>query len=495
VKPMNKTNSTIQQKLMRIVLLTSGLVVFLTCTAFVTYQYFTFKQSAKSQLSTLGEIVAANSTAALAFEDSTAAIETLNALKAEKHIIASCLYDTSGSVFATYPDTVSSSSLPVHPGREGYYYADGHLHGFQQVVQGDIKMGTLYLKSDLTYIYQIFVRYSIIGLVIFVFAILVAYIVSKRLQKRVSEPILALSKTAATVSHMQDYSIRAKKYDNDELGLLTDAFNNMLDQISSQNEEITSFAQALELKVNQRTEELAHSNRDLEQFAYVASHDLQEPLRKIQIFSSQLATSLHDKEASAVYIAKIISSAARMSGLIKGVLNYSRLTKDKTEFAKVNLEEIIHTILTDYELVISEKEAQLTIDKLPEVPGNKLQLNQLFSNLLSNSLKFSNRKPLITISCSITQGKNIEAFKGLIENASYAFIIFKDNGIGFSQEHANNIFNVFQRLHKKQDYPGTGIGLALCKKIVENHKGNISATSVLGEGTSFSIHLPMNSTG
>lgn len=489
---MNKNQATIQQKLMRIVMLTSGVVVFITCTAFIIYQYFSFKQSAKSQLSTLGEIIATNSTAALAFEDSIAAMETLTALKAEKHIVAACLYDTTGKLFAVYPDSIPLANIISDPAQsEEYRYKTTYLEGFQPVIQGDKRLGTLYLKSDIWHIYQLFFQYAILGLVIFAFAILVAYIVSKKLQRRVSEPILALSKTATTVSQMQDYTVRAKKYDNDELGLLTDAFNNMLDQISSQNEEITSFAQELEAKVNQRTAELAQSNRDLEQFAYVASHDLQEPLRKIQIFASQLATSLENKEASKTFIDKIISSASRMSGLIKGVLNYSRLNKDKAEFGNVDLDEIIKHILADFELVIAEKEAEIFTDKLPEIPGSKLQLHQLFSNLLSNSLKFTKNKPLISIQSLVVDGKNIDPFNGINENARYSLIIFKDNGIGFSQEYAHNIFNVFQRLHKKQDYPGTGIGLALCKRIAENHKGHITVMSVPDKGTSFFVYLPL----
>ncbi|MBA4167499.1 MAG: PAS domain-containing protein [Chitinophagaceae bacterium] len=625
---MNRIISTIQQKIMRIVLITSGVVVLLTCVAFVGYQFYEFRQNARSQLSTLGDIIAANSTAALAFEDHDAAVEILEALKAEKHIVAACLYDTSGKIFAQYPDTISVRSLPQHPGPHAYQYRGTFLEGFQAVVQSHTNVGTLYLKSDLKVIYETFFKYALIGLVIFLSAVLVAYILSRRLQRKVSLPIQALSKTAAIVSQEKNYSERAKKYDNDELGLLTDTFNKMLDQIQFQNEEITLFSQSLEMKVAQRTEELNQanrelllntefsetiinssvdviavfdtemkfvllntygrkmysvtadevlgkhlltvfpqlkdgqmyhglkkalrgesvntpyykslvsdtilenffiplldsdhrvysvlvighditeaiavseklkevnthleaSNRELEQFAYIASHDLQEPLRKIQVYSSNLERNLDDQEASRKNIAKVVSAASRMSNLIKAILNYSRLTNEEQKVEKVDLNEIVQNILSDYELLISQKEATLKADLLPEITGNRIQLNQLFSNLLSNSLKFSKDKPQINISSTILAGDSITQFNNHQLSNQYVVVAFQDNGIGFHQQHAEKIFDVFQRLHNKQAYEGTGIGLSICKKIIDNHNGHITVKSKPDEGTTFTIYLPL----
>ncbi|RYY29853.1 MAG: HAMP domain-containing protein [Chitinophagaceae bacterium] len=622
---MHRIKRNIQQKIMRIVLLTSGVVVFLACTAFVTYQFYIFKSSARDQLQVIGSIIAANSTAALAFRDSKEAGEVLMALRGEEHIVAACLYDTTGAVFAKYPDTIAAYDLPIKPGVLEYRFKGSQLQGFHKVIQDDIWVGTLYLRSDLEANFATFFRYAILGILIFSMAIGVAYLLSRRLQQSVSDPITALSRTASIISQHKDYSVRARRYDDDELGLLTDGFNTMLDEIERQNAEITSFSHHLEAKVADRTAalqkaneelrrqtnlfetvvnssvdviavidasyryvilndyggkvyqrsmeevigrridevfpnitqgstlsdiqralsgELVHnpyyhspvmhgilenffiplrdangdvdsvliiahditatveanerlrqlnlslesSNRDLEQFAYVASHDLQEPLRKIQIFSSQLLSRLNDKEFASKTIARIISSASRMSDLINGVLNYSRLANSRDLMQPVSLEEIIEAVVNDLELVITEKQATINIEPLPVVTGNKLQLNQLFSNLISNSLKFCDRKPLIEVFASIVPGaENIE---GTDENKWYAKISFKDNGIGFSQEYEKNIFSVFQRLHSKEEYPGTGIGLALCKKIVDNHEGHVEVSSSLGEGTTFVIYLP-----
>ena len=185
---------------MRIILMTSGIVIFLTCTAFVAYQFYAFKQNAKNELYTSGEIVAASSTAALAFEDPIDATENLEALKAQKHIVAACLYDTNGIVFAKYPDTISIENLRARPEFDGYKYKGVYLEGFHQVRQGNIWVGTLYLKSDIKEIYDTLIQYIIIALLVWVLAIFIAYILSRRLQKQISDPILALSRTAEIVS-------------------------------------------------------------------------------------------------------------------------------------------------------------------------------------------------------------------------------------------------------------------------------------------------------
>jgi two-component system CheB/CheR fusion protein len=237
--------------------------------------------------------------------------------------------------------------------------------------------------------------------------------------------------------------------------------------------DITEISEAHD-KLKQVNKELEKSNQDLEQFAF--------------------EKKLDDKEAAQNYISKVISSAARMTDLIKAVLNYSRLSNEKGEFETVDLNEVIENIKNDLELTINEKQAVIETGKLPVIQGNPLQLNQLFLNLISNSIKFSKQKPEISISSLIVNGSQTKAIDGFTGNGKYAELIFKDNGIGFEQQYAEKIFTVFQRLHGKQEYPGTGIGLALCKKIITNHNGNISVTSTPGEGTTFKIYLPLNHT-
>ncbi|MES2134428.1 MAG: PAS domain S-box protein [Bacteroidota bacterium] len=238
--------------------------------------------------------------------------------------------------------------------------------------------------------------------------------------------------------------------------------------------------------------ELQIQNGELEQFAYVASHDLQEPLRKIQIFSELIQENYTNEEYVKMYFEKLISSAQRMGDLVKSLLNYSRLSKDKEEYLDTtDLNTIVEDIRQDFELLIEEKKAKIICDKLPTILGNRLQIGQLFSNLISNSLKFSKTDPVITISSGLINKDFIQAPQMSLINTNYYYITFEDNGIGFEQQYDKIIFSLFQRLHGKQEYAGTGIGLALCKKIIEKHQGLITATSELGQGAKFNVYLPV----
>ena len=243
-------------------------------------------------------------------------------------------------------------------------------------------------------------------------------------------------------------------------------------------------------RARQYTSELEFKNQELEQFAYVASHDLQEPLRKIQTFTGMLQSNLHDELAVNKYLDKITQSAARMTELIKAVLNYSSLSSSEIRHEEIDLNEVRDLVLTDLELLITEKNAVVKSDELPVIKGISLQLNQLFFNLIGNSLKFCDKTPEITITARFVSGKEIIGHEGIPDGNRYLELVFADNGIGFEKQYTHQIFTMFQRLNDKYTYGGSGIGLALCKRIAENHHGFIHATSVPGRGASFFIYLP-----
>jgi len=245
-------------------------------------------------------------------------------------------------------------------------------------------------------------------------------------------------------------------------------------------------------KLYRYTAELEFQNKELEQFAYIASHDLQEPLRKIQMFTDMIEKNYDNPELASRYFGKINSSAARMTELIKAVLNYSRLSQENQHFDKVDLNEILNHVLVDFELLIEEKQAEITGDDLPKISGISLQISQLFSNLIGNSLKFSENKPKIQIRSQIVNCDSIPFETNLQPETDYLELVFKDQGIGFDQQYADKIFTIFQRLHDRASYSGTGIGLALCKRIVENHSGYINVKSNPGKGTAFYIYLPID---
>ncbi|HYG18402.1 MAG TPA: PAS domain-containing protein [Ohtaekwangia sp.] len=259
--------------------------------------------------------------------------------------------------------------------------------------------------------------------------------------------------------------------------------------------DVTSQVQArqkIEEIVAERTRDLQRSNAELAQFAYIASHDLQEPARKISTFSEMLKKSLGEIDArSESYLKRIESSSSRMLALIRDVLTLSQLSKAKQEFGRVDLNEILETVKDDFELYIEEKEAAIKSDKLPVIEGIPVQISQLFGNLISNALKFTaGKKPVIQIRVS-EPGSSVH-LNGRLPNSKrrYHDISFCDNGIGFDQHHAEQIFDIFQRLHAKNEYQGTGIGLAMCRKICENHGGIIYAESAPGKGATFHVILP-----
>jgi PAS domain S-box-containing protein len=245
-------------------------------------------------------------------------------------------------------------------------------------------------------------------------------------------------------------------------------------------------------RLEEKISELNISNHELEQFAYIASHDLQEPLRKITTFSSLLGDRLKDLDTdSRLYFNKIISSSMRMTELISDVLDWSRLTRVREEFSLVDLNVIVENIRSDFELLIQQKLAVIETTTLPRVKGIKLQMTQLFSNLVSNALKFCTKDPVIRITSRNLSLKEIKGNLRLDPATAYSEVIVSDNGIGFEPEYSEQIFRIFQRLNGRSEYAGTGIGLAICKKIIENHGGVITAAAEPGKGAAFSIIIPV----
>ncbi|UYQ94535.1 PAS domain S-box protein [Chitinophaga horti] len=257
--------------------------------------------------------------------------------------------------------------------------------------------------------------------------------------------------------------------------------------------------ETLEELVRERTaelqlinEQLQRSNRELEQFAYITSHDLQEPLRKIQTFSDLISDCPDDKQLRDKFLPKINKAAAHMSELIRQVLNFSRLSNDLQLPASVDLNLVVREVFAEFDLLVEEKHAYLRCAELPVIRGIHHQLVQLFRNLVGNSLKFCTTAPKIAIDYDVVNKADlpVEAPAGNPAK-TFARIVLRDNGIGFEQQYADKIFLIFKRLNNKDQYAGTGVGLALCKKIVENHGGLIMAESKHGEGAAFNIYLPL----
>jgi PAS domain S-box-containing protein len=241
----------IRRKLMTIILLTSGSVTILTCASFLAYEFYTFRERMIRQLNTLGEIIATNSTAALAFDSQDDAQEILSALKAEPHVVAAALYDKNGKLFARYPATGDTTEFPTAPATEqGYRFDHEYLSGFQPVVVSNKTLGSLYIRSDMDAINERFRLYAVISLFAIVASFITAYFISFNLQRTISYPILQLAVTARAISDRNDYAVRAPKLASGEIGLLTDAFNNMLDQIHLQNQALMESGEKMRAVLN-----------------------------------------------------------------------------------------------------------------------------------------------------------------------------------------------------------------------------------------------------
>jgi PAS domain S-box-containing protein len=612
---------------MTVILLTSGAVLLLTCAAFITYEILTLRKGMVEGYNTRAEIIAANSTAALAFQNESDAEDVLNALKTDTRVQMACIYDKDGKVFAVYPAHEPINLFPERLAESGYRY--GHLEIFCPIVQGDRTLGTVYIQTDLSSLTDRYQAYACLAAAIIVASLFVAYLLSRMLQKQISLPVLALAETAKSISLHRDFSVRAKKSGEDEVGLLTDAFNQMLSETQAQDEAIKKLNTGLEQRIAERTAELElttgelkenrklldsvlsnikdgivavdergqyfvfnpaaekiigrtphgilqgqrlkhfgiflpdgvtpfpekegtlekalrgeetdevemiiknekhpegvlivcsgrplldekgknqgavaifrdvteqkhqenlkiyakaleASNRDLQDFIFVASHDLQEPLRKIQSYGNFLkeegkATLSGD---GAIYLSRIQSAAKRMSILIEDLLQLTRITTKAKPFEWIDLGEIIKDVQADLEIRLQETGGKIEIGELPKLEADPAQMRQLFQNLISNSLKYSKPgvPPVIRV-------------ESKPEGEGRCRIWVKDNGIGFEQQYADKVFNIFQRLHANDEYEGTGIGLAICRKVVERHGGKITAVSQLGEGAIFEVLLPLH---
>ena len=240
---------------------------------------------------------------------------------------------------------------------------------------------------------------------------------------------------------------------------------------------------------------LKATNEELERFAYVASHDLQEPLRKIIIFSDQLAARYGTilKEEGTDFIERIMKASERMRVLIKNILSFSRSSANSESFEETDLHQLLEGVLSDLEISIQQKNAVIHIGELPIIKIIPGQFRQLFQNLVINSLKFckENCPPEIEIYAEKIKGLQKSSIKNELYKDDHYNIYIKDNGIGFEQKYADDIFTLFKRLNSYDKFEGTGIGLSICKKIVDQHSGSITATSNVNEGTTFIISLPV----
>jgi signal transduction histidine kinase len=491
--------NSIKHKLMLMILLASSTALLIACGAFTVIEISTFRSAMARDLGVLADVLANNSTAALSFENSDDAREILKSLGNETQIASACLYGNDGRLFVGYNRNGVGSVFPLHPGSDGSSFSGDHCVIFRPVVLNNERIGTIYLQADLAQLYVRLKALAITGFVVLLVSMIAAFFISIFLQRLISEPILSLAAVSRLISENRNYSLRAIKRSEDELGLFTDAFNQMLETIEERNtallqanetlkeqvmarvqaeEQLKALNEDLERRVQERTQELKRSNEELEQFAYVASHDLQEPLRMVASYMQLIERRYKDKlDADAdKFIGFAVDGAKRMQALIQDLLAYSRVGTRHNPFQTIDCTSIVNGVVADLKLTIDEIGAKVRYNTLPTVNGDSIQLAQVFQNLISNALKFKgNASPEIYISAR--------------RDGDFWVFSIKDNGIGIDPQYFNRIFVIFQRLHTRQEYAGTGIGLAVCKKIIERHGGRIWVESEPGKGTTFHFSI------
>ena len=332
-------------------------------------------------------------------------------------------------------------------------------------------------------------------------ALLLALLLGALLARSISRPITQLTEMVNSLGTTSTKTLGTLRVSSsDEVGQLLRAFKQMTERLK----ETTVSRDALVKEVNERkraeedlasrADELRRSNAELEQFAHVASHDLQEPLRKIQAFGDLLASksgdSLNDDGRN--YLDRMKGAAARMSELITGLLSFSRVTSQAQPHAPVDLQDVTHGVLSDLEVLIEQSGGRVDVGDLPVIEADDLQMRQLMQNLIGNALKFQKPEepPVVKVESRFINGTNGTGNKQLSE-AKLCELTVQDNGIGFDEKYVDRIFGIFQRLHGRSAYEGTGIGLATCRKIVERHGGSITAKSHPGEGATFLVRLPV----
>jgi signal transduction histidine kinase len=489
----------IKHKLVWLSMLTSSVVLVAAAALLMIVGSLNFRSDLADDLRTLATVTADNSTAALTFSDPEAAMETLAALQANPNILSACLYDQA-KVFAQYARDPLSPRCPPGPPAYGTELSSGGMSVSLPVTFEGQRIGTVFVESDLQEAAdQLRIQFFTVSAVL-VGAMALAYLLSSLLQRVISQPVLDLSRTMKAVSERNDYGVRATRIGNDELGRLVESFNNMLMQIQERDTELRLAKEQLEHRVEERTlelrsqlqktretqlelervnAELMQSNKELDDFAYIASHDLKEPLRGIQNYAEFV---LEDEgpavsAESRTRMQSMIRLAGRMRNLIDELLHYSRVGRTDLVLEIADLNEVLKDVTDSLRIAVAESDVEIRIPKpLPAVLCDRIRVGEIFQNLLTNAMKY-NDSPAKWVEVGCQDGQPIVFY-------------VRDNGIGIPSRHLESIFRIFKRLHAQDKYGGgAGAGLTIVRKIVERHHGRIWVESRPGVGTTFYFTL------
>ncbi len=471
------------QKLIAMSTITSLIALLIAGSVWVADSWFSGHESLRDNINTIANLIADRSNAALAFDDAQLAEQNLSTLTNLPSVEIACIYNDSGTLFASYTP-LTHRGCPATDSTAANQAGNRSIDTYTLIRLDERTIGSLYIRSDLRQVKIRLQHALLITLLVFFIAGLAAYLVSIRLQRIISQPITQLASTAQEITEERNYSVRALKQSDDELGKLVDSFNDMLDTIEDQNLHLTNARDELESLVSKRTAELQTSNRELEAFSYSVSHDLRAPLRSIHGFSQALLDDYENQlDADGKdHLQRIMRAANRMSTLIDDLLNLSRVSRCELKPQLLNISQMAKETVDEL-LAESDRKMLVDIQQGIQAHGDPVLVRIVLDNLIGNAIKYSSHEENAHISFGQNSQDDLPTFW------------VKDNGVGFDMQYANKLFGAFQRLHGANEFEGTGIGLATVARIVHRHGGKVWAKAEINNGACFYFTLTSTDNG
>jgi len=465
-------------------MLVSGVALLLACAGFFAYDQITFRQGLERTISAQAQIIASNSVSALLFNDPQSASKTLSALGSSPNITSAGILTIDRRPFAQYTRETGDEVVNLPPLQtsevELCKFGSGHVILVREILSDEKPIGFVYLQADLREIDQRLKRYALIAFSVLMISLLAAMLISSAFRKSVAQPIIRLAETAQSVSRERNYGVRVTPTrEHNELAVLIDSFNDMLTQIQQRDNALQKAHDELEERVSERTRELESSNRELEAFSYSVSHDLRAPLDTMNGFSYVLWKNEAERlaETSKEALQNIRGAAKRMSQLIDDLLNLSRVTTSTIRREKIDLSEFARSIMEELFREAPDRKVEFVAPMSTRAFADSRLLRIVMDNLLRNAWKYTSHHDHARIE-----------FGEASKNSQTVFFV-KDDGSGFDPRSANRLFQPFQRLHSTAEFPGSGVGLATVRRIVQKHGGEVWAEGVVEKGATFYFTL------